>query len=201
MFLSNWQWLLFWCQHAGFRSGHQGFACGYSNRWWHHNFCCFPSLGLNPNCFSTSILFVAPFLTGSAVGKQTTSATWLPPLLKFNLLPDATTTAFLTSAAFYYIWVKFECTTPESLVFFKFTWAPQMHRESCVRVLQWFPVGNARICTHLMCENGNRPDWGHVGLCSSWSATHSNTKRLSREWTRHNRHSVFKWERFPLRPH
>lgn len=73
----------------------------------------------------------------------------------------------------------------------------QLQRESYVRVVEWFPVGKVHICTYLMCENGNSLDWGHIGLCSSWSATHSNTKRLSREWTKHNRRCVFEWESFP----
>lgn len=33
-----------------------------------------------------------------------------------------------------------------------------MQRESYVRVAEWFAVGKARICTHLMCENGNSLD-------------------------------------------
>lgn len=86
----------------GIRALHVGIQIGGGTMF----FCCSPLLGLNPNCCNTSVLFLPPFLTGSAVGEQTTSATWLPPLLKFNLLPNAKTPAFLTSAAFYYIWVK-----------------------------------------------------------------------------------------------
>lgn len=65
------------------------------------------SLGLNPNCFHTSDLFVPLPLTGSAVGEQIQPAPCgYQPLLKFNLLPDAAATAFLTPVAFCFIRVK-----------------------------------------------------------------------------------------------
>lgn len=77
-------------------------------------FCCYLftcpsclSLGLNPNCFHTSDVFVPLPLTGSAVGEQIQPAPCgYQPLLKFNLLPDAATTAFLTPVAFCFVRVK-----------------------------------------------------------------------------------------------